>query len=107
MKKRFFIKLIASVIIFIGFAGGGVWSYFAYKKQDTEKAVEHYLIDNGTKKSEIKSLQPFIANLEGDKNYMVAVKLEKDKKTYYYYKERDKNRVVLESYVLNGKTYME
>lgn len=99
------VKVISSITITCLMLGVGIWGFVAYKKQDTEKAVEGYLYEEGVKASEIDSVEPFLANLSGDKNYMVAVKLKNDKRTYYYYKNRSKNQVVFESFTLNQKTY--
>ncbi|WP_409296776.1 hypothetical protein V1498_02680 [Peribacillus sp. SCS-26] len=100
--KKIMLLSIALVIVL----AGGVWSYFAYKKNDAKDAVHDYLIQKGADEREIKTIEPFIANLPGDRNVMVAVKLDKDEKTYYYFKDSD-DGVVLESYTLNGQEYVQ
>lgn len=105
--KNKIVRLTLSIFIVLALVIGGILGYFAYKKNGVEKAVREYLIENGTAESEIESLEPFVANLSGDKNYMVAVNLKNDERTYYYYKDTDQNEVILESYTLDGETYMD
>jgi len=99
MKKRIMIVLI---LIFIGVVIG----YIPYKKANAEHHVIEYLTTKmNISKSDIISSEPFIANLPGNKNWMVAIKLKNDNKTYYYYK--NKNEVILESYVENGVEHVQ
>lgn len=100
MKKL----IIIIAILLIG--AGGIFGYISYKKYSAKEAVEHYLLNKrNINKENIESIDPFMANLEGDKNWLVYVKLKGDKKKYYYYKDSKKDKVVLESYILNGKEY--
>ncbi|MTT32837.1 hypothetical protein GMB86_12555 [Terrilactibacillus sp. BCM23-1] len=95
MKKIRTVLLILFILIGIGF------SYIQYKKSNVELSVIKYLTtEKNISNGDIISSEPFIANLQGDKKWMVSIKLKDDDKTYYYYKNKDK--VVLESYVENG-----
>ncbi|ODG93391.1 MULTISPECIES: hypothetical protein [Bacillaceae] len=98
-------KIGKFVLIFIIFIGIG-FSYIQYKKSNVEKSVTKYLTtEKNISKNDIISSEPFIANLQGDKNWMVSIKLKNDDKTYYYYKS--KNKVILESYVENGEEHVQ
>jgi hypothetical protein len=100
MKKIGTALLILFILIGIGF------SYIQYKKLNVEHSVIKYLTtEKNILKNDIISSKPFIANLQGDKNWMVSIKLKDDDKTYYYYKS--KNKVVLESYVENGVDHVQ
>lgn len=50
-------------------------------------------------------MDSFVANLSGDKNWMVEVELQSTAGHYYYYYDRAKDKVVLESYILDGEEY--
>lgn len=100
MKKIGVILGIILILIGIGFG------YVQYKKSTTENSVIEYLItEKNIPKDDIVSSEPFIANLEGDKNWMVSIKLKNDTKTYFYYKHN--NEIILESYTENGREYVE
>lgn len=100
MKKY----LIFILVVLIGI--GSVVGYITYKQYSVRKAVENYLIDEqNTDKGNIEELDSFIANLSGDKNWLVYVKIKGDDKKYYYYKDRKAEKVLLESYTLNGTEY--
>ncbi len=100
MKKIGAVLLTLFIFIGIGF------SYIQYKKSNVEESVIKYLTtEKNISKGDIISSQPFIANLQGEKNWMVSIKLKDDGKTYYYYK--NKNEVVLESYVENGVEHVQ
>ncbi|WP_062514693.1 DUF3139 domain-containing protein [Halobacillus sp. KGW1] len=89
--------IVFSVLLIIGIGFG----YVQYKKVSVEQRVMEYLTtEKHLKESDIVSSEPFIANLRGDKNWMVSVRLKDDERTYYYY--RSKGKVVLESYVEDG-----
>lgn len=75
--------------------------YVQYKFISTEKAVIKYLTDNKQLSEESISTKPFIANLQGNKNWMISVRVEGDAKTYSYFLNDD-DKVVLESYVDSG-----
>ena len=93
------------VLILLLFVGGGL-GYIQYKKAVVEQSVIEYLTTKrNISKSDIISSEPFIANLPGDKNWMVSIRLKDDQKTYYYYK--NKNKVILESYVENGVEHVQ
>lgn len=94
--------VLAVLIIFIGIG----FTYIQYKKSNVEDSVIEYLVtEKNISKDNIISSEPFIANLQGNKNWMVGIKLKNDDRTYYYYK--NKNEVVLESYVENGVEYVQ
>lgn len=100
MKKFGTVLLIFLIIV------GIIFSYIHYKKSTVEKSVINYLItEKNIPNDDIISSEPFIANLQGDKNWMVSVKLKDDEKTYFYYK--NKGEVVLESYKENGVEYVQ
>ena len=83
----------------------GVTAYIQGKQYVTRKEVKNYLTEEGYNKSDIVELDSFIANLSGDKNWMVVVELQEDAGHYYYYYDRSKKQVVLESYTLDGEEY--
>ncbi|RAS87265.1 hypothetical protein [Priestia endophytica] len=98
-------KLLITILI-IAIGVGGTFGYIKYKKHSTKIAVEKYLTeDKNIEKRNIEKIEPFIANLQGDKKWMVYVKLKGDEKSYYYYKDSKKDKVILESYVLNGEEH--
>ncbi|MDI7741986.1 hypothetical protein QMK38_08220 [Lysinibacillus fusiformis] len=95
MKKiyKYLISIFIVLVIIIGFV--------QYKFISAENAVLEYLIENeGVLEDSIES-EPFIANLSGDKNWMVSVNIKNDPRSYYYYLNHEK-KVVLESYTENG-----
>ncbi|MFJ8236191.1 hypothetical protein ACIQ34_10635 [Ureibacillus sp. NPDC094379] len=90
---KYLLGLVAVIVIIFGF--------IQYQLHSTEKAVQNYLLeDEGLSATNIET-EPFIANLAGDKNWMVAVQVEDDAKTYSYFLN-NKGQVVLESYIENG-----
>ncbi|MFB5281864.1 hypothetical protein [Peribacillus sp. Hz7] len=100
MRKIGTVLLVLFIFTGIGF------SYIQYKKSNVEDSVIEYLTtEKNISKDNIISSEPFIANLEGNKNWMVSIKLKNDDRTYYYYK--NKNEVVLESYVENGVEHVQ
>ena len=96
MKKiyKFLLGLLIVVVIIFG--------YVQYKFITVENAVIEYLTVKEDISEESITSEPFIANLSGDKNWMVSVKIEDDPKTYAYYLNKQK-KIVLESYVENGE----
>lgn len=99
--KKYKKYVIMFLVLVLGICS--VYSYVAYKKASTKNAVEEYLVnDKNIERDNIEEIEPFLANLEGDKNWLVYVKIKGDDKKYYYYKDRKKNKVILESYILNG-----
>ncbi|MCM3587260.1 hypothetical protein M3182_16090 [Mesobacillus maritimus] len=103
MKKKYMIIIL---ILLIGI--GSVVGYINYKQYSVKKAVEDYLLnEQNIDKEDIEELDPFIANLKGDKNWLVYVKIKEDDKKYYYYRDSKTDKVLLESYILNGKEYTE
>ena len=95
MKKIWIVLLVLLIFIVVGF------SYIQYKKSNVEDNVIEYLTtEKNISKEDIISSKPFMANLKGNKNWMVSIKLKNDDKTYYYYKNN--NEIILESYVENG-----
>ncbi|WP_232713418.1 hypothetical protein [Bacillus xiapuensis] len=86
MVKKIGITLLILLVLLIG-----IFGYIAYKKNEVKNAVEDYLInEEQVKKEDILTLEPFIANLSGDKNYLVLVQIKNDEKKYYYFKDTKK-----------------
>ncbi|WP_339229351.1 hypothetical protein NSQ77_05345 [Oceanobacillus sp. FSL K6-2867] len=101
MSKR---KLGITVLIIVLIVGS-VFGYIQFRKMSVENSVIEYLtVEENIPESDIVSSEPFIANLEGSKNYMVSIKLKDDDRSYFYYRNDD-GKVVLESYVEDGMTY--
>jgi len=99
--KKFLIVLCSLLIIV-----GCIFGYISFKKNNVENEVLDHLINKKmVNKEDIEEIEPFIANLSGDQNYQVYVKVKNDPKKYYYYKNSKKDKVILESYELNGKEY--
>ena len=99
-------KKIVIIILFLALGIAGFSGYINYKKHSAKAAVENYLVnEKHISEDNIEKISPFMGNLQGDKNWLVYVKIKGDKKKYYYYKNAKKNRVILESYILNGKEY--
>lgn len=100
MKKLGSIALILLLLI------GIVFGYIQFKLLNVEKSVMEYLTnEKDISKNDIISSDSFIANLEGDKNWMVSIKLKDDDKTYYYYKST--GEIILESYTENGVEHVQ
>lgn len=99
-KKILLGGLIAAVLIV-----AGVTAYIQGKHYVTRNEVKNYLTEEGYTESDIVEIDSFIANLSGDKNWMVAVELQKDPGHYYYYYDRAREKVILESYALDGEEY--
>ncbi len=90
-------KLLLGLLVVIAI----IFGYVQYKFISADNAVTEYLtVSAGISEDFIKT-EPFIANLRGDKNWMVSVEIEGDSKIYYYYLN-DEDKVVLESYIENG-----
>ena len=94
--KVIYTFILCLVIIIITAIG-----YVQYKFITTENEVMEYLTVNEKLKEESFKTKPFIANLPGDKNWMVSVMIKADNKKYYYYLTNE-GKVVLESIVENG-----
>ena len=92
LKKVFIFIFIFFILI------GGIFGYVKYKLYSVEKAVLEYLINDEHISEEDITAEPFIANLSGEKNWMISIKITDDTKTYSYYKNKD-NKIVLESYI--------
>lgn len=100
MKK--FLIVLCSLLIIVGC----IFGYISYKKNYVKNEVlDHLINEKIVNKEDIEEIEPFIANLSGDQNYQVYVKVKNDPKKYYYYKNSKKDKVILESYELNGKEY--
>lgn len=97
-KKAVIGGLVAVILIV-----AGVTAYIQGKQYVTRQEVKNYLTEEGYTESDIVELDSFVANLSGDKNWMVVVELQKDAGHYYYYYDRAKEKVVLESYTLDGE----
>lgn len=101
MKKL--ILILVSILAIIGIFFG----YYEYQKKSLENDVTEYLNqEKGISEKNIKSVNAFKSELPGDKGILVSVKIKNDKRTYFYYKN-DKGKIVLESYIENGKEYVQ
>ncbi|MFK3957880.1 hypothetical protein [Pseudalkalibacillus hwajinpoensis] len=104
IKLRKIWLVCAMVLIFTGVGYG----YVQFKFLTSKKAVECYLINEmNISKESFEEIDPFIGNLPGDKNWLVYVKIKGDERRYTYYLNRTTDKVILESYTLNGKLYVE
>ncbi|GGF36196.1 hypothetical protein GCM10010954_38990 [Halobacillus andaensis] len=93
MKKILFVTILILIL-----CAGGMLGYINYKKSSTETRVIKYLkTEENVSEEKIDSTEPFLANLPGDRNFMVSVSLKGDQNLYYYYENED-NQIVLESY---------
>lgn len=91
--KKFGIFL--GIVILIGLS---IFGYIETKKYLVKNDVHTYLLkEKNIKEADIEVLDPFVANLDGDKNWLVYVKIKNDPKKYYYYKNSDTDRILLES----------
>lgn len=96
MKKVKIILLVVAVIAV------GVTAYIQGKQYIAREEVKEHLEAEG---ADVEKLDSFMANLSGDKNWMVVVELKGDEGHYYYYYDRSNKKVVLESYILDGVEY--
>lgn len=78
------------------------FGYVKYQQYTVENAVIKYLKTDKAIPSEKINTEPFIANMSGNKNWMVKVKIEGDSKVYSYYKNKE-GKVVLDSYIEDGE----
>lgn len=92
------------ILITLAVIAVGITAYIQGKQYIAREEVKDYLEAEGADVAEIDS---FMANLSGDKNWMVAVELKGDDGHYYYYYDRANKKVVLESYILDGVEYAE
>lgn len=91
--KKFGIFL--GIVILIGLS---IFGYIETKKYLVKNDVHTYLLKGkNIKEADIEALDSFVANLDGDKNWLVYVKIKNDPKKYYYYKNSDTDRILLES----------
>lgn len=99
-------KVIVTIVLSIFILVISIVGYVQVKYCTTKKEVKEYLLNKkGYSESTILELEPFIANLSGDMNWMVAVELKGDEGHYYYYYDRKNEKVVFETYILNGMEY--
>lgn len=92
-KKAIIGSLLAVVVI-----AAGVTTYIQGKHYITRKEVKEYLVAEGHAESDIVELESFMANLPGDRNWMVSVGLKGEKGLYSYYYDREQDKVILESH---------
>lgn len=83
-----------------------VTCYVQYKFFTVENSIAKYLLNEKRIAESPFKIEPFIANLPGNKKWMVSVKLEDNSATYFYYVNK-KGQIVLESYVKNGTEHVE
>lgn len=94
-------KKLIKILLVVLLGGLSVYGFVQYKFISSENMVRDYLTaEEGVPENSIIT-EPFIANLEGEKNWMVSVKIEGHTSTYYYYVNKHK-KIVLESYVESG-----
>ena len=92
------------ILITLAVIAVGITAYIQGKQYIAREEVKDYLEAEG---AEVANVDSFIANLSGDKNWMVVVELQGDEGHYYYYYDRASEKVVLESYILDGVEYAE
>ena len=92
------------ILITLAVIAVGITAYIQGKQYIAREEVKDYLEAEG---AEVADVDSFIANLSGDKNWMVVVELKGDDGHYYYYYDRANEKVVLESYILDGVEYAE
>ena len=101
-RKKAVIASLAAVIVVVA----GITAYIQGKQYIAREEVKEYLVAEGYNESDIVELDSFIANLSGDKNWMVVVELQEDAGYYYYYYyDRANDKVILESYTLDGEEF--
>ena len=98
-------KAVIGGVMAVILLAAGITAYVQGKQYVARKEVKEHLAAEGYSKSDIVELDSFVANLSGDKNWMVVVELQKDAGHYYYYYDRANKKVVLESYTLDGQEY--
>lgn len=94
MKKKIMIPLLIATVFIIT-----SYTYVKIKLHLTKNAVEEYLIkEKGIKKQEIEELHPVFDWIKssGDRKWSVRVKIKGDNEYYGYYKDRKKNKVILD-----------
>ena len=98
MKAKKVVKILLGILIVVGI----IFGYVQYKFYTVEYTVIKYLTAEKQISKESITSKPFIANLSGEKNWEVSIKIKGDPKTYAYYVNKQK-KIVLESYVENGE----
>lgn len=94
-KKKTIIGGFLAVVVIVA----GVTAYIQGKHYVTRKEVKEYLTGaEGYSEADIVELESFMANLPGDRNWMVSVGLKGEKGLYSYYYDREQDKVVLESH---------
>lgn len=100
-RKKLWITLLIILILVIS-----SFAFVEFKKNGVENNVIEYLTtEKNIFQDEIVSSEPFIANLSGNKNFMVSIKFKNDAKTYYYYQNED-NKIIMHSYTENGEDHV-
>ena len=97
-------KKVKIILIAVAVIAVGVTAYIQGKQYIAREEVKDYLKAEG---ADVTKVDSFMANLSGDKNWMVVVELNGDDGHYYYYYDRANEKVVLESYILDGVEYAE
>ena len=72
------------ILITLAVIAVGITAYIQGKQYIAREEVKDYLEAEG---AEVADVDSFIANLSGDKNWMVVVELQGDEGHYYYYYE--------------------
>ena len=100
-RKTLIGGVIAAVVLV-----GGITAYIQGKHYVTRKEVKEHLTQNeGIAAADIEDCDSFIANLPGDRNWMVSVGIKGEKGHYYYYYDREQGKVALESRIVDGEEY--
>ncbi|WP_180349920.1 DUF3139 domain-containing protein [Bacillus sp. D386] len=104
MSKKTLIRVLIAIVIIIA----GAVAYVQGKHYVTRKEVKNYLLnEEGYSESDITEMQSVTANLQGDKNWLVLITVKGDKGRYYYYYDRDEDKVLLETYIINDTEYTD
>ncbi len=95
------------IVLIVVILVASLFAFIHFKKKSLENNVIAFLTtEENISESDIISSEPFIANLAGNKNYMVSIRLKNKNKTYFYYQNENKE-IILESYTENGVEHVQ
>ena len=104
-KTKLILMAFITVIVLIV---GGLTAYVQIKYYTAKKGVkEHLLTEENIPEKEILEMEPFIANLPGDENWGVYVKLKHDEGKFFYYYDRKAKKAKILGYSYKGKHYLD